>query len=355
MVLAASTDVRAGALYGQQVHPRNRQLADAGVEMVCDTHRSQLTAMGVDPRQVRGWSVLECGGTGRDALGWIRLGAKHVTHVDLSPDNVQRLREFAAACGIGNLTTHHGDLLEIDLPSGSFDIVRSRGVWHHLADPALGLARYARWCRPGGLIHVNAYRAGTYYYYGVKLFRLLAPLVTSDQMIAALDAEGTPGNRVGGLLDDFFVPFMHTASTATVERDFVRAGLTPRWPRRRGWPPIDHEIRYPDLPEKDEHIQYWLRKDLHHEDAAALARTLEYHAGGDDIALGRSLAYAAPSWAAFERFRAKADATADRARLARALARLYLLHHYEISIMPMSGAERHRRLAEGFERETAAL
>jgi SAM-dependent methyltransferase len=355
MSLQASTDNRAGVLYGQQVHPRNRQLADSGVEMVCDTHRSQLAAIGVDPRRVRELSVLECGGTGRDALGWIRLGAKHVTHVDLSVDNVQRLREFAADAGISNITVLHGDLLEIDLPAASFDIVRSRGVWHHLADPAHGLARYARWCRPSGLIHVNAYRAGTYYYYGVKLLRLLAPLINSSQMIAAMEAEAVPPNRVGGLLDDFFVPFMHTASAAVVEHDFARAGLTPLWPHRRGWPPIDHEVRYPDLPEKDEHIQYWLRKDMHHEDASALSRILQYHSGGDDIMLGRTLAYAQRSWDAFERFNAKARAASDSMALARSLARLYLLHHYEISIMPMAGAERHRRLADGFDIEAAAL
>jgi len=354
MDFIATTDVRAGTLYGQQVHPRNRQLADSGIEMVCDTHRSQLIAMGVDPGKVRDWTVLECGGTGRDALGWIRLGAKHVTHVDLSADNVRRLQEFASGNGIANLTSHHGDLLDIDLPSGSFDIVRSRGVWHHLADPAFGLARYARWCRPGGYLHLNAYRAGTYYYYGVKLFRKLAPLVTAEAMVAAMGAEAVPQNRTGALLDDFFVPYMHTASAAVVERDFARSGLTPTWPRRRGWPPVDHDIRYPDLPEKEEHIQYWLRKDAHHEDAHGLAAKLDYHAGEDDLALARDLGYTARSLAAFERFRAKAE-KADRTRLARSLTRLYMLHSFEISIMPMAGTERHKRIAEGFERETASL
>lgn len=322
--------------------------------MVCDTHRSQLAAMGIDPRRVRAWRVLECGGTGRDALGWLRLGAAEVTHLDLSPDNVKRLEEFCSAGGINNLTAVCGDILTVNLPAQGFDIVRSRGVWHHLANPTLGLARYARWCRVGGLVHVNAYRAGTYYYYGVKLLRLLAPLVTADQMVAALEVEQVPANRIGGLLDDFFVPFMHTASAAKAERDFARAGLTPLWPARRGWPPIDHEIRYPDLPEKDHHIQYWLRKDVHHADDAALAASLEYIQGEDDIALGRVLAYAAPSWRAFERYREKA-AGVDASRLARSLARLYVLHHYEISLMPMPGAERHRLLAEGFEREIASL
>jgi hypothetical protein len=102
------------------------------------------------------------------------------------------------------------------------------------------------------------------------------------------------------------------------------------------------------MPEKTEHIQYWLRKDRHFEDADALARQLRYHQGVDDIALARQLAEAQPSLAAFDRFFQTARDAAHTKALAVALAQIYLSFHFDISVMAMPAAERHRRLAALF-------
>jgi ubiquinone/menaquinone biosynthesis C-methylase UbiE len=339
------TDRFAGHLYGALVHPMKRPIADSGIEMVCDTHRSHLIAIGVDFSRLPHMSVLECGGTGRDALAWQRLGAGQVTHVDLAPDNVARIRAYCEHENIKNLQSVNGDILTIDLPAQGFDIVRSRGVWHHLADPAHGLARYARWCKVSGYIHVNAYRGGTFFYYGNKLFRQLASYVDVALIVRVMREMGTPEGRIGCLLDDFYVPFMHTASQSIVEADFAAADLTILWPAARAWKAVDHDIRYPDMPEKTEHIQYWLRKDRHHEDAVALAARLAYHQGVDDIALARQMPEAHRSLRAFERLVPLVRAAAQTEKLAAVLAHVYLAFHFDVSVMAMSAGERHRRLA----------
>lgn len=344
-MFSAKTNPEAGTLYGRHVHPMKRPIADSGIEMVCDTHRSQLIAAGIDVFSLPRMAVLECGGTGRDALGWIRLGAGQVTHIDLSHENVARLKDYCKGAGIGNLEAMQGDILEIELPLERFDIVRSRGVWHHLADPAKGLLRYAAWCRTGGYVHLNAYRAGTYFYYGVKLFRELAAIVTMEQMIEVMKEMGVSDTRAGCLLDDFFVPFMHTAGAQAVEGDFAKAGLKVIWPPRRDWALVNHEIRYPDMPEKAEHIQYWLLKERHYGDDQDLATQLAYHAGEDDIALARSLPFVAVSLDAFMKFKEKASAATDKRNLCRLLAELYIAHHYDIAVMQLTGAQRHERLA----------
>lgn len=343
--LQAVTDPFAGHLYGTLVHPMKRPIADSGIEMVCDSHRSHLIAMDFNFSRLSGLSVLECGGTGRDALAWQRLGVGQVTHIDLAPDNVARITAYCAQEDIRNLKSMQGDILTIDLPAQGFDIVRSRGVWHHLADPAVGLARYARWCKQAGHVHVNAYRGGTFFYYGTKLFRQLAAHVDVALIVRVMRQMRIPEGRIGFLLDDFYVPFMHTASQSVVEADFAMAGLSILWPSARSWKAVDHDIRYPDMPEKTEHIQYWLRKDEHHDDAAALAARLAYHQGVDDIALARQLAEAQVSLAAFERLAPLAQDAAQTERLAAVLARAYIAFHFDISIMAMSAAERHRRFA----------
>ena len=352
--LHEKTNYDTAALFGEEVHPRRVKLRNDGIDMVADTHRSQLSASGIDISRLPEFSVLECGGTGRDALAWVRLGAGHVTHVDLAEGNVQRLRDYCSKNDIGNLEAKHGDLLKIDLPAQAFDIVRSRGVMFILADPALGLARYARWCKVGGYVHFNCYRGGTYYYYGVKLLREALKHSSQEKIIAAADRLKIGNRQTGIMLDDLCVPHMHNANARKVNHDLAVADLEPIWPEFRDWKEIDHEIRYPDMPEKVEHIQYWLIKRKHHEDAAALAEKMLYRVGEDDVAAGLTLPYAKVSHSAYQRF-LKAAPNADAKAFAEALVRIYCRHQNEIATVAMTGEKRHRLLAEAFDRESEQL
>lgn len=338
-------------LYGRLVHPRRLPLTPEGVAMVAKTRLEELGAVGVELAALREMRVLECGGSGRDALGWSLLGAAHVTHVDLSEENPQNVHRYCAEYGIRNVESRQGDLLEVELPRGGFDIVRSRGVVQHLRDPALGLARYASWTRPGGLLHFNVYRGGTFYYYGVKLIRELVGPEDLETVLAAIARLQLPDAEAGILLDDFFVPHMDTASPGAVERDLSTAGLERLWPLRR-WAEVDHGLLYPDMPEKLEHLQYWCRVSEPPADAAALAARLEYHSGVDDLALARSQPGCGISHAAFEEFRTAARRF-EAARRAEALVRIYGRHHYQIATVSMSAEERHVRLADAFRSELA--
>jgi len=200
------TRTAAGDLYGREVHPRRIHLKDEGIEMVATTHRTQLEEFGFDVAKLRELKVLECGGTGRDALAWQRLGAGHVTHIDLSEENPARMRAFCAERGIGNVESFQADILAVDLPAESFDIVRSRGVVHHLGDPALALSRFARWTKPGGMVHFNVYRGGTFYYFGIQLLRQLRDPEAIQPVLGACARQGLSDAEIGILLDDFFVP-----------------------------------------------------------------------------------------------------------------------------------------------------
>jgi len=286
--------------------------------------------------------ILECGGTGRDALAWSSLGARSVTHIDLAADNVRRLRTYCKANDITNVKVLHEDILAIDLPSQSFDIVRSRGVVHHLASPALGLARYSNWLKTGGLLHFNVYRGGTFYYYCVKQLRKATRQGDLPFVIAANREQGLANDLAGAVLDDLFVPYMHTASPSTVLNDLSVLELERLWPDKV-WAELDHEIRYPDLPEKDEHIQFWLRKTRHFKDAEELAGKMKYHEGVDDIALATSVPEASPSLEAFDRFHPWAAGVPAQLR-ASALVRLHEAHYTRISTVHMTASDRHQQL-----------
>lgn len=336
------TDPWVGQLYGRHSHPLNRTLSREGIEMVARTHSGQLAAIGVDVAALASMNILECGGTGRDALAWAHLGARRVTHVDISRENCDRLQAYCKDAGIGNLRVRFGDILAIELPQNAHDIVRSRGVVHHLAVPALGIARYVAWAKLGGLVHFNLYRGGTFYYFCIKILRHLAKDLPVEAVMAAGERAGLAREQVGICVDDLYVPYMHTASYAAVRHDLNRLGLEELWPKRH-FTELDHDLRYPDMPEKTEHLQWWLRKTRPHEPPQAVVDRLCYHRGIDDIAAARALPEAAATLDAFHRLDA---ATAPRPAETRAdvVVRLYRAAHFEIATVAMTGQERHARL-----------
>jgi len=356
------TTSHTGTLYGKYIHPLYRKVTTEGISLVAETHRTQLREMNIAVEQLAAMNILECGGTGRDALAWVHLGAKAVTHIDLSTENVLRLRTYAAEHKLTNLNVIHGDLLVVDVPTNHFDIVRSRGVLHRLAIPALGLARYASWAKVGGLLHFNAYRAGTYYYYGVALLRDLITSKDFELVEQALTHLKVADNRSGILLDDLFMP-LQTATPSIMHGDLEKLGLRILWPNRPPLKDVDHaghwpppavcDVLHPDLPLKDELLHFWVRKEeAYQEPAESLAEKLSYQEGTDEIAVAKKLACAAQSLAAFERFSERAK-TMDPQKRIEAIIDIYLTHTFEISIKEMSAEERHARLAQAFIKSAA--
>ena len=344
----AGTDAAVAALYGRHSHPHNRPLTPQGVTLVAGTLSSHLDLLGLPTSALSAMEVLECGGTGRDALAWLHLGARRVTHVDISEDNVARLRDYALDNGIAGLQVIHGDLLALDLPEAGFDVVRSRGVVHHLADPALALARYVGWLRPGGWLHFNVYRAGTFYYYGVQWLRRMTPRSLLERMEQRALGLGVDAARIGILMDDLFVPLQHPASPEKLDHDLGRLPVEVLWPRRN-FSEVDHGLRYPDQPAKTEHLQWWCRRL---EGAPPDPAELRYHQGEDCIAQARGLPEAAVSLAALQELE-QTLASAPEEVVMDALIALYMTHHFEISTVEMTSGERHTRLAEAARRRTA--
>ena len=77
--------------------------------------------------------VLEIGGTGQDAIAWCELGFD-VTYIDLSKDNIIKTKKYARKKKL-TLKTINKDFHKMKFKSGEFDIVRSRGVIHHMLSP----------------------------------------------------------------------------------------------------------------------------------------------------------------------------------------------------------------------------
>lgn len=113
---------------------------------------------GLDLGEVSGWLVLDAGcGGGRYARLMGAAGAR-VVGVDLS----SAVEKAAWVCrGLPNVRIVQGDLLDLAVADGVFDLVVSIGVLHHSSDPRRGFREIARKVKRGGRLVVWLYRRNT--------------------------------------------------------------------------------------------------------------------------------------------------------------------------------------------------
>ena len=112
--------------------------------------------------------VLELGGTGQDAVAWAQLGFD-VTFIDLSKENISKTKNFILKKNL-NLKCINKNFLKYNFKE-KFDIIRSRGVIHHISQPEKVFIKINKLLKDEGYFHFNLYRSGTFYYWFVENLR----------------------------------------------------------------------------------------------------------------------------------------------------------------------------------------
>ena len=110
------------------------------------THR-RLSRLGLR----KGWHCLEVGGGGGSVARWLsaQVGADgHVVGTDIDPRFLEEIRE-------PNFEAWKHDIAIDDLPTGEFDLVHTRWVLQHLADPEAAIQRMIAAVQPGGWLLVE--------------------------------------------------------------------------------------------------------------------------------------------------------------------------------------------------------
>lgn len=97
--------------------------------------------------------VMEFGcGTGTTAVAHGPF-TRRIRAYDISENMLEIARARAAEAGVGNVTFERGDIIDLDLPSASFDVVMGHSILHLLRPKARKavLAKVHRLLKPGGV------------------------------------------------------------------------------------------------------------------------------------------------------------------------------------------------------------
>ncbi len=131
-----------------------------------------------------------------------RLPDLDATLIDLSQPMLDRARERVSRATAGRITTVRGDIREVELPDGQFDIVLAAAVLHHLRTDAEWrdvFTAFHRALRPGGSVWVfdlvessiPAVQKLQWRRYGECLTRLKGDAYR-DHVFAYVEREDTP-------------------------------------------------------------------------------------------------------------------------------------------------------------------
>jgi ubiquinone/menaquinone biosynthesis C-methylase UbiE len=224
-----------GALFGDLWGPYNNKLFEESVELFY--RRVDLAEI---PRErFRGARCLDAGcGGGRNSIAMARLGASHVTGIDLGVQGLEDARRRAA--DLSNIEFKHASILDIPFEDSAFDIVWCAGVLMITADEDRALDQLTRVVRPGGNLYLLVYATEGLRWPLIEWLRPFAAQITQPIIERAIEAGGLPANKRRTFLDDLFCPKLDFYDWPRLERMLQKRGFSKveRWPETVR---LDHE------------------------------------------------------------------------------------------------------------------
>jgi len=151
----------------------------------------------IDALDVSGKQVLEIGlGEGADSERLIRRGARW-SGVDLTAESVARVQTRLTLRELPYEELRQGSVLDLPFADGSFDVVFSHGVLHHVPEIKQAQREIRRVLRPGGQLVIMVYaRWSLNYLVSIALIRRAA-LLAAFPLSRAGALKADPG---GGML-----------------------------------------------------------------------------------------------------------------------------------------------------------
>lgn len=150
-----------GNLYGNEVLKSRLSYSKDYLKDYRKGIKTDLEKMGIDLSELKDKTVLDIG-SGNQAIVFNELGAKEVTHLDISLAQVSSLKRYINANNLKNISSTVLDVIDEELPDVKFDIVYLKGVYHHFSVPSKFLVNIKKILNPGGVLYFLYYRSGSF-------------------------------------------------------------------------------------------------------------------------------------------------------------------------------------------------
>jgi ubiquinone/menaquinone biosynthesis C-methylase UbiE len=231
----ASLEQATGQSFGDLWEPYDQMLFDRSVELF----DRRLDLAGIPRERFTGARCLDAGcGGGRNSIAMARLGASHVTGIDLG---VQGLQDAGRRAGdLTNLDFQHASVLDIPFPDDTFDVVWCAGVLQHTADEDRALDELTRVLNPGGHLYLLVYATGGLRWPLIEWLRPFAAQISRPVIERAIHAGGLAADKRRTFLDDLFTPKLDFYAWPRLERMLRSRGFitVERWGKHVR---LDHE------------------------------------------------------------------------------------------------------------------
>jgi SAM-dependent methyltransferase len=168
-----------------------------------------INQLGLPPETIlRGKTFLDagCGGFGGGVAIAARLGASQILGIDLSPENIRSAQERFRTNP--NVRFQQENLINLSLPSDSYDFVYCVGVLMCLEQPETAFRQLVRVLRPGGRIYIGVYGSGGLYNEFITPASRLAGKIIPRTITSKILERWFPGflRPTSSLMDLMYVP-----------------------------------------------------------------------------------------------------------------------------------------------------
>ena len=257
--------INSGKLYGKYSHPFGIIYNQKNINI----RKNTLKRLPFFKK--KGLKVLELGGTGQDAVAWAQLGFD-VTYIDISKENIINTKNFTLNNNF-NLKCINKDFLRHNFKE-KFDIIRSRGVIHHIDQQEKVFIKINKLLKDDGYFHFNLYRSGTFFYWFVENLRKFSRKINFKKFydnLLTIKLIKSEKSKIGNhtiqsvskfysiIIDDLYVPTILPANYFEIRKFLTKTNfkiIKENKIKKR----LDHNIIYPDFPLKKEHIVFDCKK-----------------------------------------------------------------------------------------------
>jgi ubiquinone/menaquinone biosynthesis C-methylase UbiE len=158
-------------------------------------------------------------GTGRQSLALLHLGAKKISHFDISPEFVSSLKSYIQKNNLSErMSSTQADLVDYALPTDTFDLLYLNGVIQHVSHIGRALENCAGAIKQGGTFWLYFYRSGTFLNFVTELLRGLIQNCSMREVhfgaLQFFDEMSEQNLGVSNIMDDLFAPHIQLFSSA---------------------------------------------------------------------------------------------------------------------------------------------